>query len=102
MKERFCSLIVLGPSAPCVFKLHLSRSAIVILVLAFLFSFLAVIWVGYTYPSTVDDLQRAQLEAENRNLQLEASLAAIGLHTLDGKMTELEAVSKRINEMVEE
>src|SRR5215510_13202626 len=100
MSERFCSLIVLGPSAPRTVKLHLSRGAIAILLIAFLISFLIVVVLGYTYPSHIDELRRAELEAENRALKVEASNAMLGIQRLDAKLSELEATSKRINEMV--
>jgi hypothetical protein len=101
MSERFCSLIILGPGAPHTVKLHLSRLAIAILVLAFLLSFLAVIWVGYTFPTSVNDLSRTELEAENRALRLETSNAKMGIMKLDAKVADLEALSKRIEGLVE-
>ena len=101
MTERFCSLIILGPGAPHTVKLHLSRSAIVILVLAFLLSFLAVIWVGYTFPQGVNELSRTALEAENLALRLETSNAKMGIMRLDAKVADLEALSKRIEGLVE-
>jgi hypothetical protein len=101
MSERFCSLIILGPGAPHTVKLHLSRSAIVILVLAFLLSFLAVIWVGYTFPTSVNELSRTALEAENSALKLETSNAKMGIMRLDARVADLEALSKRIEGLVE-
>jgi len=101
MNERFCSLIVLRPGAPRTLKLHFSRGAIAILVIAFLLSFLIAVLIGYTYPpSRVDEVHRAELEAENRALKVEASNATLGIQKLDAKLEELEAKSKRINELV--
>jgi|SoiMethySBSTD1v2_1073268.scaffolds.fasta_scaffold2189035_1 hypothetical protein len=99
MKERFCSLIVLGPGAPNTFKLHLSRTAIVILVIAFLISFLAVIWAGHTLPSGVSDVNRTRLEAENHALKMETANAAIGIQRLNAKVAELEELSQRIEQI---
>ena len=99
MSERFCSVIILGPAAPRMLKVHLSRGAIVILVIAFLLSFLAVVAFGYTFPQTVSDEHRAQLEAENRALKSEAMNAAIGIQKLGAKVSELEDATKRIDEM---
>jgi Tfp pilus assembly protein PilO len=101
MSERFCSLIILGPGAPRTVKLHLSRGAITILILAFLLSFLAVIWVGYTFPTSVNELSRTELEEENRVLKLETSNATLGIMRLDAKVAELEELSKRIEVLVE-
>src|SRR5215510_9853918 len=101
MNERFCSLIVFGPGAPRMFKLHLSRGAIAVLVVAFLLSFLIAVLMGYAYPAThVNEAHRAELEAENRALKVEASNASLGIQKLDEKLLELEAKSKRINELV--
>ena len=100
MSERFCSLIVFGPGAPRTFQLHLSRGAIAILVAAFLLSFLAVILIGHTVPGPVNEVDRAQLETENHTLRVEASNAAIGIERLNTKLSELEATSERIHELV--
>jgi hypothetical protein len=69
-----------------------------ILLIAFLLSFLFVVMLGYKYPH-VDDFRRAELEAENRALRVEASNAAMGIKKLDAKLSELEARSKRINDL---
>ena len=101
MNERFCSLIVFGPGAPRMFKLHLSRGAIAVLVVAFLLSFLIAVLMGYAYPAShVNEAHRAELEAENRALKVEASNASLGIQKLDEKLAELEEKSKRINELV--
>ena len=63
-------------------------------------SFFAVVLMGYTFPAEVNDRSRTQLEAENRELKLEASNAAIGIQKIDAKVSELEEISKRINELV--
>ena len=102
MSQRFCSLIVLGPGAPNTYKFHLSRSAIVILVLAFVVSFLVVIWAATAVSSPVKTVPRTTLEAENLALRLETSNAAIGIQKLDEKVAELENLSKRIDELVAE
>jgi hypothetical protein len=100
MSERFCSLIILGPGAPSTFKLHLSRGAVTILVLAFLLSFLAVIWLGSSYPGSVSDVRRAQLQEENRALKLETANAVIGIRKLSAKVEAMEETSKRIEGLV--
>ena len=102
MSQRFCSLIVLGPGAPSTFKLHLSRGALVILVLAFLISFFVAIWVGFNVPPPVIETHRTTLEAENQALKLETANAVIGIQKLDAKVTELEDLSKRIDDLMAE
>jgi Tfp pilus assembly protein PilO len=98
MSDRFCSVMILGPAAPRMLKVHLSRGAIAILVMAFVLSFLAVVMFGYTFPKPVSEVRRAQLEAENRALKNEAANAAIGLQRLDAKVLKLEEATKRIDQ----
>jgi len=100
MSERFCSLIVLGPGAPNTIKLHLSRGAIVILILAFLISFFVVVWAAMGLNPPAQTVPRTTLEAENLALRLETTNAAIGLQKLDAKVTELEDLSKKIDALV--
>jgi hypothetical protein len=100
MSHRFCSVIVLGPGAPSTLKVHLSRTAIATLIFAFLLSFLAVIWVAYSFPSDIDDAHRDRLAAENQSLKTEASNASIGLTRLSARVSELEEKSKKINELM--
>jgi hypothetical protein len=100
MSERFCSLIILGPGAPQTFKLHLSRGAIAILVLAFVVSFFAAAWVGFTLPPRVSDSRHSKLQTENRQLKVEMSNAMVGIERLDAKVSALEAQSTRINDLM--
>ena len=100
MSDHFCSLIIVGPGAPQTLKLHLSRGAIAILVVAFLISFLAALWVGFSLPPAVSETGRAKLEEENRALKVEASNAVLRIQKLDAKVNDLEQQSKRINEML--
>jgi hypothetical protein len=100
MSDRFCSLIILGPGNPHNVKFHLSRGGVAILIAAFLLSFLAVVWVGYSVPPNVNDLRRMKLEEENRALRVEATNATLGIKKLDEKVSELEQLSNKINELV--
>lgn len=100
MKERFCSLIILAPSAPRAFKLHVSRRVFATLGLAFLLSFLTVVSVGYAFHRKVNDRDRTRLEADNNVLKMEATEATARIKTLDAKLAELEDASKRLEELV--
>jgi hypothetical protein len=101
MSQRFCSLIVLGPGAPNTFKFHLSRSAILILMLAFVVSFLLVVWAASAVVpgAPAESVPRTTLEAENLALRLENTNAAIGIQKLGAKVAELEAMSKHIDDL---
>jgi hypothetical protein len=100
MSEHFCSLIILGPGTPRTLKFHLSRGAITVLICAFLLSFLAVIWLGYRYPTPVDTPHRQKLEAENQALKAETTNAVLGIKKLNERVVELEEKSKKVEEMV--
>jgi Tfp pilus assembly protein PilO len=100
MKANFCSFVVFGPGSPRVMKIHLSRRAIIILVMAFLLSFFAVVVMGYNFPPSISELNRGELENENLALKIEASNAVIGIQKLDAKLAELEEQSNRINDLV--
>jgi Tfp pilus assembly protein PilO len=102
MSERFCSLIVFAPGAPGTIKFHLSRGAIMILLAAFVLSFLAVVLLGYTFPSEINEVHRAKLAAENQALKIEAADAELRIQRLNAKVSELEETSKRIHTLVEE
>jgi Tfp pilus assembly protein PilO len=99
MNERFYSLIVFGPGSPRTLKLDLSRSTVTTLGLVLLLAFLIAVVMGYTFPSTISESHRAELEAENRALRNEAVNAEIGIQKLNAKLSELEEKSKRIHEM---
>ena len=98
MSDRVCSVMVLGPGAPRMLKVHLSRGAITLLLVALMLALLAVAMFGYTFPKPVSEVRRAQLEAENRVLKNEAANAAIGLKRLDEKVLKLEEATKRIDQ----
>ena len=98
MSDRVCSVMVLGPAAPRMLKVHLSRGAITLLLIALMLSLAAVAMFGYTFPKPVSEVRRAQLEAENRALKNEAANAAIGLQRLDAKVLKLEEATKRIDQ----
>ena len=100
MDGRYCSLIVLGPGAPRTFKVHLSRRTVTTLGLVLLLFFLMAVVMGYTFPTRVNDSHRAELEAENKALRMEATNAALGIQKLDAKLSELEEKSKRLHELV--
>ena len=97
MSDRVCSVMVLGPAAPRMLKVHLSRGAITLLLIALMLFFAAVAMFGYTFPKPVSEVHRAQLEAENLALKNEAANAAIGLQRLDEKVLKLEEATKRID-----
>ena len=100
MNERFCSLIVFGPGSPRTFKLNLSRRHITTLGLVLLLLLLTAVVMGFTFPAPINDSHRAELEAENQALRIEASSAALGIQKLDAKLAELEEKSKQIHELV--
>ena len=101
MDERYCSLIVIGPSSPRTIKLNLTRSTVTTLGLVLLFFFLIAVVMGYTIPTNINEAHRAELAAENQQLRVEASNALDGIQKLDAKLLELEEKSKRIHELAD-
>ena len=101
MSERFCSLIVFAPGAPRTVKFHLSRGGLMLLLAAFVLSFLAVVLLGYKHPAEVNETHRLRLATENQALEVEAADAMALIQLLDAKVVELEETSKRIHELVE-
>jgi hypothetical protein len=82
--------------------MHLSRSSAKVVMAGVLISFLVVAWAGSKFPGSVSEASREQLQAENQALQSEASNAQVGIRLLEAKLTELEKLSTRINELVDE
>ena len=102
MNQRFCSLIILGPSAPNAFKFHVSRRAIIILGLAFVISFVTVASFGYVFNQKASAFDRSHVKDDNLALKLEAKEVNDRIKTLDAKLAELEDVSKRLEQLVAE
>ena len=89
-------LIVFSERAGQVWKIRFSRTAVALLILAFLMSFGFVVFVGYTFPPLVTDFEHARLEAENRALRIETTNLMVTTQKLNSRLTTLEAVSGRI------
>jgi len=100
MKERFCSVIIFGPRAPRAVKLSFSRASMTILWSTLLVAVLIAAVVAVRFPQAVSDRKRAELEAENRALRVEAVNAAIDINRLKEKVVSLEEKSQHMNDLM--
>lgn len=103
MKTKFCSLIVLSSTDSRVWKIHITRPAMAILLIAFILSFLiTVAALTYSFPSEkLSDADHARLRAENKALQTETKNVQVGTRKIDAGLSRLEELSKRIGTLVE-
>ena len=102
MKTNLFNLIVVSPSSPRIWKLKVSKRAIVIIALVFLFSFgLTVAMVSSVPPEKLSDADHLKLRLENQALQIENRNIELRAHRIDAELSELEEMSKRINALMQ-
>src|SRR4051812_42684558 len=102
MKPSFYNLIIVSPGDPRILKFHISRQAVVILVVAFLVSFLVTVAIGSSVvPEKLSTLEHRRLSAENQDLQVENMNAAIHNERLEAQLNDLEKRSSHVSALVE-
>jgi hypothetical protein len=102
MKTSFYNLIVFSPGDPQVLKFHISRQAIVILIVAFLVSFLVTVAVGYTVgPEKLSSAEHLRLRAENLSLNVENKNAEIQNQRLQANLENIERLSSRVSTLID-
>ena len=102
MKTNLFNLIVVSPSNPRIWKLKVSKRAIVIIALVFLFSFgITVAMVSSVPPEKLSDADHLKLRAENQALQIENRNIELRAHRIDAELSELEEMSKRIDALMQ-
>lgn len=101
MKTKLCSVIIVSPANPRIWKIQISRQAIGILFVAFLLSFFITVLTTAHFPEQkLSEAERIRLESENRALQIENKNAEIRTRRLDAEISRLEDASKRISTLV--
>jgi hypothetical protein len=101
MKTTFYSLIIVPPQTPQIRWLHLSRRALLILVTAFLLSFLTTVVLFLTFPRIrVVDADRTRLIAENQALRTENTNIEFQRRKLSERLLRVEETSKRVSVMM--
>lgn len=102
MKTKFCNLIVLSPNDPQIWKIHITREALLILIVAFFLSFSVTVLVGASIaPEKLSNAEHRRLLAENQSLQVENKNASIRTAKMEAELEKLEALSYRINALME-
>ena len=103
MKPSFYNLVIVSPGDPQILKFHISRRVILILVIAFLASFLVTAAVGYTISRLESrSAEHARvLRMENQTLQVENKNALIRNQKLQAQLDEIEKRSERVTSLLE-
>jgi hypothetical protein len=103
MKPTSYSFIAVSPQGSSLHRVTISRSAILILVAAFLLSFVITVALLLAFPRIhVADAERARLAAENLSLIIENKNATLRVHQLNNRVLRMEETEKRINDMMTE
>src|ERR1044071_762815 len=103
MKPNFYNLVIVSPGDPRILKFHISRRVIMILIVAFLVSFLITVAVGYTIGRLeARNAEHAQLlRTENQTLQVENKNAMIRNQKLEAQLNDIEKRSERVTTLLE-
>ena len=101
MKANLFNLIVVSPSSPRILRIQVSKKAVIILAMAFLLSFgLTVAVISSVPEEKLSDAGHSQLQAENQALQVENRNVELRANRIDAELSELEALSERINALM--
>jgi uncharacterized protein YlxW (UPF0749 family) len=103
MKPSFYNLVIVSPGDSRILKFHISRRVIMILIVAFLVSFLVTVAVGYTISLLESrSAERARvLRTENQTLQVENKNAMIRNQKLRAQLDDLEKRSERVTTLLQ-
>jgi mannitol-specific phosphotransferase system IIBC component len=103
MKPSFYNLVVVSPGDPRIVKFHISRKVILMLVVAFLVSFLVTVAVAYTISrlSNSSSGEQIRLEKENQALAVQNKNAAIRNQKLEAQLDGLEKLTDRVNALLQ-
>ena len=102
MKTNFCNLVIVSPGDPRILKIHISRRAVVILIVAFLLSFCVTVAVGRGIgPEKLSNAEHRRLQAENQSLEVQNKNAKIQNQRLEAELENLEKLSYRVGTLIE-
>ena len=99
MERLFGQLIIVSPDAPHLIKFRFTRTAITILVLSFVISFSAIVFIGYTFPPLVTDRDLHRLEVENQQLKVRNRNVQVKVQRLDAEVSTMEDQSRKIERL---
>jgi hypothetical protein len=100
--KNLCSLIVISPESPEIWRIHVSKKAVVILAIAFVLSFVVSVTLtqGLQQP-TLNEADYTQLQAENRDMEIVNRNAELRTRKVDMALSNIEAQTKRITSLME-
>ena len=102
MKPSFYNLVIVSPGDPRILKFHISRKVIVVLIIAFLVSFLVTVVVGYAISRMgLSNAEHVRLQTENQTLEVENKNAAIRNQRLQAQLDDLEKRSERVSTLLQ-
>jgi hypothetical protein len=102
MRTRAWNLIVIPYGNARMEQFRFSKKAIVILVLAFVASFLTTVLFLLTHPQPrVNETERARLEAENRSLKVDNDNLSFQMRRLDAQLKNIEERSKVVQTLMD-
>lgn len=102
MKTSFYNLIVVSPDDPRIRKFHLSRRAIIFLIVAFLVSFVVTVALSHSTASEkLSNAEHLRLRTENMSLQVENKNAEIRNQKLEAELADLERLTSRVNALIQ-
>jgi len=101
MKPSVYNLVIVSPGDPRILKLHVTRRMIMMLIAAFLLSFLVTVAVGYTISrQRLSISEHVRLQQENQTLEVENRNAAIRYQKLAAQLDDIEKRSERVNSLL--
>lgn len=102
MKTNLYNLIVISPHDPQIWKVRISRRAVLVLAIAFFLSLCVTIVLAQGLQNqTLSEADYRKLEAENRTMKIENRNAHLRTRKLDSELARLEEASKRITLLLE-
>jgi uncharacterized protein YlxW (UPF0749 family) len=102
MKPTFYNLVIVSPGDPRIFKIHITRQTVVILMVAFLLTFLVTVALGHSVgPEKLNTAEHLRLRAENQSLEVENKNAEIHNQRLEAELDDLEKLSYRVSTLAE-
>ena len=100
--KNLCSLIVISPESPEIWRIQVTKKAVAILAIAFVVSFcISVALTQGLEQQTLTEADYTRLEAENREMEIENRNAELRTRKVEMSLSELDARSERLTAMMD-
>ena len=99
MRRSFGSLIIFQPASPRIHRLHYTRRAIRLLIIAVVIAVSLVVGLRFTILQPVPESERARLQSENDALRLKNKNLEMEAKRLQSRISTLEETSNRLTDM---